>query len=96
MKHTSEVQDRVALLEAVIWAIEHNTELTELAYQASDIEDLDQQLLKKYGFGLEQCNMIRSMSAQRLTQKNRLAIRKELAEAQEHLSQTCRSKQPSS
>lgn len=69
---------RIAALEAVIWAIEQRAELSELAYQSADTAELDQQFAQKCGSGAEQCNLIRSMSAQRMTRASRLELHKEL------------------
>ncbi|MDN5759765.1 MAG: hypothetical protein L0H59_14750, partial [Tomitella sp.] len=71
-------QGRIAVLEAVLWAIEHRGALAELAYQCADRKELDQQLAHKYGFDAEQCNVVNSVSVQRMTRASRSALREEL------------------
>ncbi|MET4050081.1 MULTISPECIES: hypothetical protein [unclassified Rhodococcus (in: high G+C Gram-positive bacteria)] len=81
--------ERLAGVEAVLWAIDNRCELQDLAVESADQAELIASLMQHYGFDEDQCNFVISLSAGHMTKKYRVhlsegrkQLRKELADGQ--------------
>lgn len=55
--------ERLAGVEAVLWAIDNRCELQDLAVESADQAELIPSLMQHYGFDEDQCNFVISLSA---------------------------------
>ncbi|ANS28507.1 hypothetical protein R1CP_19115 [Rhodococcus opacus] len=75
-----EVTNRLAALDAVLWAINNRHELDDLAFASANAAELIAELQRLHGFTDEQCNFIVTSSARVLTQQYRDQITAEREE----------------
>lgn len=70
-------EGRLAVLEGLLWAIDHRIELVELAHHSADSKELERRLVEDYGLRPGQCELIRSMPMQRMTKDRRRELQEE-------------------
>lgn len=72
--------ERLADLDAVLWSIDNRRQLEDLAYESVDEVQVVDKLKRLRGFTDQQCDLVLSSSARRLTEQYRTLLRKEREE----------------
>ncbi|MDZ7910248.1 MAG: hypothetical protein U5O16_00120 [Rhodococcus sp. (in: high G+C Gram-positive bacteria)] len=72
--------DRLADLDAVLWSIDNRRELEDLAFASVDETELVKELEHRFQFTEQQCDLVLSSSARRLTRQYRALLRNEREE----------------
>jgi DNA gyrase/topoisomerase IV subunit A len=77
--------ERLAALNASLWAIDHHVELAQIASTSDDTADLEAQLLRRFGFNPDECNWVTSQPVIRLTRSYRATIENQIDETTKYL-----------
>lgn len=78
-------KERLAGLEAVLWAIDNRRELEELALESADQAELIASLKRLHHFDDSQCDFVISLSAGHMTKKYRVQMSEERKQLREEL-----------
>lgn len=78
-------KERLAGLEAVLWAIDNRRELEELALESADQAELITSLKRLHQFDDSQCDFVISLSAGHMTKKYRVQMSEERKQLREEL-----------
>ncbi len=78
-------RERLAGLNASLWAIDHHVELAQIASTSEDTAELEAQLQQRFGFSPDECNWVTSQPVIRLTRSYRATIENQIDETTKYL-----------
>ena len=82
----SRIEERLHIINAIVWAVEHGREVIESVYAAADMQAARKALMAKFDFTQEQAQAIIDMRLRVFTEKER----EKLKEEQENCKMNCR------
>ena len=76
----SRIEERLHIINALVWAVEHRSEVIESVYASADMQAARKALMAKFYFTEEQAQAIMDMRLRVLTEKERKKLKEEQEE----------------
>ena len=81
----SRIEERLHIINAIVWAVEHGREVIESVYAAADMQAARKALMANFDFTQEQAQAIIDMRLRVFTEKEREKLKEEQEELQNEL-----------
>lgn len=81
----SRIEERLHIINAIVWAVEHRSEVIESVYVSDDMQTARKALMAKFDFTEEQAQAIIDMRLKAFTGKERKKLKEEQEELQNEL-----------
>lgn len=81
----SRIEERLHIINAIVWAVERGREVIESVYAATDMQAARKALMAKFDFTEEQAQTIIDMRLRVFTEKEREKLKEEQEELQNEL-----------
>jgi len=81
----SKIEERLHIINALVWAVEHRREVIESVYASADMQAARKALMAKFYFTEEQAQAIMDMRLRVFTEKERKKLKEEQEELQNQL-----------
>ena len=81
----SRIEERLHIINALVWAVEHRSEVIESVYASADMQAARKALMAKFYFTEEQAQAIMDMRLRAFTEKERKKLKEEQVELQNQL-----------
>ncbi len=81
----SRIEERLHIINALVWAVEHRSEVIESVYASADMQAARKALMAKFYFTEEQAQAIMDMRLRVFTEKERKKLKEEQVELQNQL-----------
>lgn len=81
----SRIEERLHIINAIVWAVEHGREVLESVYAAVDMQTARKALMAKFHLTEEQAQAIMDMRLRVFTEKERKKLKEEQEELQNEL-----------
>ena len=81
----SRIEERLHIINALVWEVEHRSEVIESVYASADMQAARKALMAKFYFTEEQAQAIMDMRLRVFTEKERKKLKEEQVELQNQL-----------
>lgn len=81
----SRIEERLHIINAIVWAVEHGSEVIESVYASADMQTARKALMAKFHLTEEQAQAIMDMRLRVFTEKEREKLKEEQEELQNEL-----------
>lgn len=79
------IEERLHIINALVWAVEHRSEVIESVYASADMQAARKALMAKFHFTEEQAQAIMDMRLRAFTEKERKKLKEEQEALQNEL-----------